>query len=86
MSHQEGDERCQGHNHEKWQAGNPRCLPRMWNQDVPDREELNPGTKSIGVRRKAGYLHHWISSLLVSIAHYGLLLPFCCSQKIRGHP
>jgi len=40
MSYQEGNERRQGNNHEKWQAGNPRYLSCMRDKDVQDREKL----------------------------------------------
>ena len=31
---QKGDEGCQEHNHEEWQAGNTGCVPYMRHQDV----------------------------------------------------
>ena len=40
MPHQEGNERPKAHNYEKREAGNPRDMPLMWNQDVQNREEL----------------------------------------------
>ena len=40
MPSQMGNERCHGHNHEEWQAGNSRCVSCLWDQDVQDRGEL----------------------------------------------
>jgi len=40
MPCQEGNEGCQGYNYEEWPTGNPGRMPRMWDQDVPNREEL----------------------------------------------
>jgi len=33
---QEGDQKRQEYYHEEWQAGDPRRMPRLWHQDVPD--------------------------------------------------
>jgi len=40
MQNQKGNERCQEHNHEEWQAGDSGDMPHMWDQDVQNREEL----------------------------------------------
>jgi len=37
VSNQERNEGCQEHNHEEWQAGDPRYMSHMWDQDVQDR-------------------------------------------------
>jgi hypothetical protein len=37
---QEGNEGCQGHNDEEWQASDPGCVLLMRHQDVPNRQEL----------------------------------------------
>jgi len=37
---QEGNEGCQGDNHEEWKAGNTGRVPCMWDQDVQNWEEL----------------------------------------------
>ncbi len=42
MPDQKGNEGCQGHHYEEWQAGNSGCMSCVWNQDVQDREELKP--------------------------------------------
>jgi len=41
---QKGDEERQEHNHEERQAGNTGCMPNMRHQDVPNREEIKPGS------------------------------------------
>ena len=40
MPSQKGNERPQEYNYEEWQAGDPGDMPRLWHQDVLDREEL----------------------------------------------
>ena len=40
MQGQEGNEKCQGHQNEEWQTGNPGCLRKMRYQDVPHRQSL----------------------------------------------
>ena len=40
VSIQKGDERRQGHQNEEWQAGDPRHLPDLRDEDVQDWESL----------------------------------------------
>ena len=54
MQDQEGNEGCQGRNHEEWEASNSGCLSDMWDQDVQDREELEPNVSQL---LQAGHLH-----------------------------
>jgi hypothetical protein len=37
---QERDEGCKVNNYEEWKAGYSRDMPKLRNQDVPDREGL----------------------------------------------
>jgi len=37
---QEGNERCQEHNYEEWQASNPGCMPDLWHENVQNWKKL----------------------------------------------
>jgi len=39
MQRKEGNEGRQEHHHEKWQTCISRHMPKLWNQDVPNRKE-----------------------------------------------
>jgi len=43
------NEGCQIYNYEEREAGNPGCMPHMWDQDVQDRKELKPRLWMSGV-------------------------------------
>ena len=72
MPCQKGNEGCQEHNYEEWKAGNSGCVPCMWNQDVPDREELKL------IFWDKDYWRGWVSvnrypAFLLFITHNGLM-------------
>ena len=53
MQGQKGDEGCQKHHHEEREASNSGCMSHVWDQDVQDRQELEPNVLGL---LKAGYL------------------------------
>ena len=57
MQGQKGNEGYQEYNHEKWEAGNSRGVPSMWDQDVQDWEELSSDIKEHRTSSRAGYFH-----------------------------
>ncbi len=61
MPDQEGNEGCQGHYYEEWQAGNSGCMSRVWDKDVQDREELKPilWVSCLPNRQKSSYADIW---------------------------
>ena len=40
VPHQKGNEGCQEHNYEEWEASYSGCVPDMQHQDVQNREGL----------------------------------------------
>ena len=72
---QEGNEGCQEHNYEKWQASNSGCMPRMWDQDVQDRKELRLTLLVLG----------FIVSLDISIAGISSLSIAACTNWTIVH-
>ena len=38
MQVKQGDEEYRGHHHEEWPSGNPRCVPGLLYEDVPDQK------------------------------------------------
>jgi hypothetical protein len=51
VPHQEGNEERQGHHHEEWPPRHPGRLPRLWHQDVQDRQIADskpPGERGPG--------------------------------------
>jgi len=51
MPSQEGNEGCQEHNHEERQTCDPGGMPKLWDKDVPDREELKLIQFVLGLQR-----------------------------------
>ena len=73
MPRQKRDEGCQKHNHEEREAGNAGRMPRMWDQDVQDRQGLELIVKLPECLRKAGYSRRRISSFVLLVTRNGQL-------------
>ncbi len=73
MSCQKRDEGCQKHNHEEREAGDSGRVPRMWDQDVQDRQGLGLIVKLSGFCTKLDIPHTRISSLLLLVTRNGRL-------------
>jgi len=56
MPCQKGDEGCQKHNYEKREAGNPRSVPSMRDEDVQDWEGLKLILQVLELLKKLGTL------------------------------
>ena len=63
VSYQERNERPEEHNHEERQAGNPGCMPYMWDEDVQNRKGLIQ--PSITVMCKAGHCNEECPAFLL---------------------
>ena len=54
MPCQEGNEGCQEYNHEERQAGNSGYMPRMRDQDVPNRKKLKLRLRASKLLKRLG--------------------------------
>jgi len=76
MQDEEGNEGRQGGNHEERQAGHPGCMPHVWHEDVPDREELEPKVSELV---KAGYLYRQGTQPFYYESH---IMSHCCLDSV----
>ena len=69
MPSQKRNEGYQEHNYEEWQACDSGYMPRMWKQDVQDRESLKIPVSEV----RKGWVLVMIPGLFIATTHFKLL-------------
>jgi hypothetical protein len=70
MQVQEGNEKCQGHYHEEWQACDPGRVPIVRHEDVPNRQGVDP-SKQLQALEEGGTPIYGHPALAFAMTQYG---------------